>query len=126
LPAPPPRSASSSPSSSVAIAEPPARKPAAPPANRRKHTRARVTVSACIRTPDYGDDVAICEDMSRGGLRFKSRKPYSKGAMIEVAVPYSPETHSIFVPAQIVHVEELSEQKFFRCGVAYLASSPVR
>jgi hypothetical protein len=34
-------------------------------------------------------------------------------------VPYSPGPSSIFVPAQILYVQELDEQKFFRCGVAY-------
>jgi hypothetical protein len=58
--------------------------------------------------------------MSRGGVRFKSRKQYFQGNTIEVAVPYSPGAQSIFVHARIAFVQELPEEKLFRCGVAYL------
>jgi hypothetical protein len=58
--------------------------------------------------------------MSRGGLRFKSRKRYFERSSIEVAVPYAPGGQSIFVHARIVYVLELPEEKLFRCGVAYL------
>jgi hypothetical protein len=61
--------------------------------------------------------------MSRGGLRFKSRKRYFERSAIEVAVPYTPGTQSIFVHARIVFVQELPEEKLFRCGVQYLGSA---
>ena len=102
---------------------PPAANPAARPVNRRKHVRAKVNLTACIRNAALDEDVVVCEDMSRGGLRFKSHKRYYETSMIEVAVPYSPDALSIFVSAQIIYVEELAEQKLFRCGVAYLKSS---
>jgi hypothetical protein len=125
---------------SIAVEEPPVPKPIAPPAastqvptatsktatalkNRRKHARTRVTVAACVRTQNYGDDVAICEDMSRGGLRFKSRKLYTAGATIEIAAPYSPETQSIFVAGKIVFVQEIPDQNYFRYGVAYVPAA---
>jgi PilZ domain len=95
----------------------------APGVNRRKYVRARVTVAACIRSAGFGDDVAICEDMSRGGIRFKSRKQYLEGDSIEVAAPFSPETQSIFVTAKIVFVQKIADQDFFRCGVVYLPLS---
>lgn len=88
--------------------------------NRRKHARTRVTFQACVRRPGSADDVVICEDMSRGGFRFKSKRQYSEKTMIEVAVPYSPGSQAIFVPAQIAYVQELPEQKMFRCGAMYL------
>jgi hypothetical protein len=56
-------------------------------------------------------------------LRFKSKKQYYQQTMIEVAVPYSPGVQSIFVPGKIVYVQELPEQKLFRCGVAYTRAS---
>ena len=90
--------------------------------NRRKHPRTRVNFKACVRRPNLQDDIVACEDMSRGGLRFKSRHKYSEKTLIEVAVPYSPGDQAIFVPAQIVYVQELPEQKFYRCGVMYLRS----
>jgi len=40
--------------------------------------------------PGSTNDVVACEDMSRGGLRFKSRRKYTEKMLIDVAVPYSP------------------------------------
>ncbi len=101
-------------------------KPSAPRANRRKHPRVKVAYSACIRHPGRGDDVVQCEDMSKGGLRFKSRQRYYPQTLIEVAVPYQPGQPAIFVPAQIVFAEELPEQRLYRCGVQYLKSTKPR
>jgi PilZ domain-containing protein len=99
-------------------------KPAVAPDNRRKHRRTKVTFKACImRAGSNEKDIVTCEDMSRGGLRFKSKKQYYEQTMIEVAVPYSPGSQTIFVPGKIVYVQELPEQKLFRCGVAYTRSS---
>jgi hypothetical protein len=88
--------------------------------NRRKHTRTRVNFKACVRRPSSTDDVVACEDMSRGGLRFKSSREYFEKTLIEVAVLYSQGDQAIFVPAQIVYVQELPEQKLYRCGAMYL------
>jgi len=93
------------------------------PGNRRKHARAPVKFKASIRRPGMPDDVVSCEDMSRGGLRFKSKKQYFASTMIEVAVPYAPGGQSIFVPAQIVYVHETPVEGVFHCGVAYIKSS---
>jgi hypothetical protein len=90
--------------------------------NRRKHARMRVNFKACVRRPNSEDDIVVCEDMSRGGLRFKSRKQYFEKMLVEVSVPYSPGDQAIFVPAQIVYVQELPEQKVYRYGVMYLRS----
>ncbi len=97
--------------------------PLARPENRRKHVRTKVGLKACIRSFAHGDDIVTCEDISRGGLRFKSCKPYTEEFKIEVAAPYSAGAQNIFVPAEIVHVVELKEERMFRCGVAYLRSS---
>jgi PilZ domain-containing protein len=91
--------------------------------NRRKYVRTKVNCKACIRQPGQTLDVVVCEDMSRGGLRFKSRKRYFERSTIEIAAPYTPGTQSIFVNARIVYVQELPEEKLFRCGVQYLISS---
>jgi hypothetical protein len=88
--------------------------------NRRKHARTRVNLKACVRRPDFPDDVVACEDISRGGLRFKSARKYFEKTLIDVAVPYSPGDQAIFVPAQIAYVQELPEQKMYRYGVTYL------
>ncbi len=87
--------------------------------NRRQHVRTKVNFKACVRSFTFGEDIVSCEDISRGGLRFKSRKPYAEKAQIEVAAPYAAGAAGIFVRAHIVYVHELPEQKLFRCGVAY-------
>jgi hypothetical protein len=88
--------------------------------NRRKHVRTKVNFKACVRSESYREDIVTCEDMSRGGLRFKSRKRYPEKTLIEVAAPYQPGAAAIFVSARIVFVQELTEEKLFRYGVAYL------
>lgn len=90
--------------------------------NRRKHVRTRVNFKGCVRSFSFGDDIVTCEDISRGGIRFKSRKEYTVKTDIEVAAPYSPGSLNIFVRGQIVRVEEVPGEKFFRCGVAYAKS----
>ena len=93
--------------------------PAPRPENRRKHVRTKANFKACVRTFAFGDDIVNCEDISRGGIGFKSRKPYAAKTEVEVAAPYSPGSPSIFVRGEIVHVTEIKEEKLFRCGVAY-------
>jgi hypothetical protein len=105
---------------------PPPDKPAFPRGNRRKHPRVRVTYSACVRHPDRGDDIVVCEDMSKGGLRFKSHKHYYAQSLIEVAVPYAHGQPAIFIPGLIVFVEELPEQRLYRYGVQYLKPTKSR
>jgi hypothetical protein len=90
--------------------------------NRRKHARMRVNFKACVRRPNLQDDIVTCEDMSRGGLRFKSSQKYFEKTLIDVAVPYSPGDQAIFVPAQIMYVQELPEQKLHRYGAMYVRS----
>ncbi len=95
-------------------------KSSAPRVQRRKHPRVKVTYSACIRSPERGDDIVTCQNMSKAGLSFHSNKEYSAQCLIEVAVPYEPGQPAIFVPGQIVFVEELPEQRLFCCGVQYI------
>jgi hypothetical protein len=104
---------------SSAYASPGDRVPAAPLDNRRKHARTKVGYKACVRRSGFTDDVVTCEDMSKGGLSFKSRKQYYERTSIEVAVPYSVGGNAIFVPAEIVWVVEITKDKLYRCGVAY-------
>jgi hypothetical protein len=107
------------PSEAETIESPSDLKPALRPENRRKHVRTKVKFKGCVRTFAFGDDIVDCEDISRGGLRFKSRKHYTVKTEIEVAAPYSPGSPNIFVRGQVVHVEEVAGGKSFHCGVAY-------
>jgi hypothetical protein len=91
--------------------------------NRRKHPRTKVNYKACVRRSGFPEDVVTCEDMSKGGICFKSRKQYFPRTEIEVAVPYSPGANAIFVPAEIAWVVEVTKDKLYRCGVAYRRTS---
>lgn len=113
IPAPPPPPA---PAQEPQPAVPP---PPPPPKNRRREVRARVNLKACIRFSG-SEEIVACEDMSRGGLCFKSRTHYMEKSVIEVAAPYSPGSQPIFAFAEIMHVQELPKERRFRCGAAYL------
>lgn len=106
-----------------AYSSPTDRKSAVPLDNRRKHPRTKVSYKASIRRSGFTDDIVTCEDMSKGGLCFKSRKQYFKGTDIEVAVPYSPGGNAIFVPAQIAWVVEITKDKLYKCGASYRRTS---
>jgi hypothetical protein len=89
-------------------------------ANRRRYPRIRVNYIALVRHAERGEEFVQCEDVSRGGLRFKSTSRYVEQTLIEVAAPYSSGQAAIFVAARIVYVQELPEQNLFRYGVQYL------
>jgi len=95
-------------------------KSGAPGVNRRKYPRIKVNYIALVRHAERGEEFVQCEDVSRGGLRFKSTSRYMEQTLIEVAAPYSSGQPAIFVPARIVYVQELPEQNLFRYGAQYL------
>ena len=86
--------------------------------DRRKYARTKTAIHACVRAEESREEV-VCENISRGGLCFKSQKLYAEGASVEVAVPFSREMESIFVPAKIIYIQKLPEKNLVRCGVAY-------
>jgi hypothetical protein len=94
--------------------------PAPAPQERRREKRTAMKAAACIRYYG-GEKVVECEDVSRGGFRFKSRKAYPTGMRIEAAVPYAKSSVNIFVTVRIVYQQELSGG-FYRHGVAYVES----
>jgi hypothetical protein len=88
------------------------------PQERRRGKRTAMKAAGCIRC--YGGEVIFeCEDVSRGGFRFKSREAYPTGMSIEAAVPYAKNSVNIFVAARIAYHQELSSG-IHRYGVAYV------
>jgi hypothetical protein len=87
----------------------------------RRDKRTTVKLAACVRHSGR-EEAVVCEDMSRGGFRFKGRRRYPEGTRIEAAVPYVPSNMNIFVPARIVYHQKLSDGSY-RHGVTYLKSS---
>jgi hypothetical protein len=95
--------------------------PEARTGNNRQNVRVAVKqITACIRQAGFGEEIVRVDDLSRGGLRFRSLNTYYEGSRIEVAVPYSRHGANIFVPARIVRFQDLPESKFKEYGVAYL------
>jgi hypothetical protein len=64
--------------------------------------------------------VAVCEDLSKGGLAFRSRNQYPEGSRVEVAVPFTPGSSAIFVPIRIVFSVAIPSAGLFKHGAAYL------
>jgi len=87
---------------------------------RRNRTRVKARVLACIRRRGFQEEVAVCEDLSKGGIAFRSRNEYPQGTRLEVAVPYTPGTGAIFVPIRIVFSQHIPSAGLYRHGAAYL------
>jgi hypothetical protein len=89
-------------------------------APRRTRKRVKARVLACIRRRGFQEEVAVCEDLSKGGISFRSRNEYPKGTRVEVAVPFTPGSGAIFVPIRIVFSAPIASARLFRHGAAYI------
>jgi len=89
-------------------------------APRRNRTRVKARVLACIRRRGFQEEVAVCEDLSKGGISFRSRNEYPEGTRVEVAVPFTPGSSAIFVPIRIVFSQPIVSAGLFRHGAAYI------
>jgi hypothetical protein len=87
---------------------------------RRNRTRVKARVLACIRRRGFQEEVVVCEDLSKGGISFRSRNQYPQGTRLEVAVPYTPGAGAIFVPIRIVFSQPIASAGLFRHGATYL------
>src|SRR6202140_3715104 len=87
---------------------------------RRNRTRIKARVLACIRHRGFQEEIAVCEDLSKGGLSFRSRNQYPEGSRVEVAVPFTPGTGAIFVPIRIVFSQAIPSAGLHRHGAAYI------
>jgi hypothetical protein len=87
---------------------------------RRNRTRVKARVLACIRRRGFQEEIAVCEDLSKGGISFRSRNQYSEGSRVEVAVPFTPGSAAIFVPIRIVFSQAIPSAGLYRHGAAYV------
>jgi hypothetical protein len=87
---------------------------------RRNKTRIKARVLACIRRRGFQEEVAVCEDLSKGGISFRSRNQYPQGTRLEVAVPFTPGSSAIFVPIRIVFSQAIPAAGLYRHGAAYI------
>jgi hypothetical protein len=90
------------------------------PLGARWKPRIQTRLPACVRQAGQPDDVAVCENISRSGLCFRSVRRYVKGSRIEVAVPYAQGAANIFLPGNIIYIQELASAGLFRHGAAYV------
>jgi hypothetical protein len=90
------------------------------PIHERRDPRISLRVDVCIRHPILGDEVVLTENVSRGGIRFKSSRDYTIASLIEAALPYVPGAANIFAPGRIVYREEHPATEMRSYGVAYL------
>ena len=86
----------------------------------RNRARIKARVLACIRRRGFQEEIAVCEDLSRGGLAFRSRNQYPEGTRLEIAVPFTPGNSAIFVPIRIVSSRLIPAAGLYRHGAAYL------
>ncbi len=98
-------------------ARPPAEERVIP---RRNRSRVKARILACIRRRGFQEEVAVCEDLSKGGLSFRSRNQYPEGTRVEVAVPFAPGAGAIFVPIRIVFSQSIPSAGLYRHGAAYI------
>jgi hypothetical protein len=87
---------------------------------RRNRTRVKARVLACIRKRGFQEEIAVCEDLSKGGISFRSRNQYPVGSRVEVAVPFTPGSSAIFVPIRIVFSQAITAAGLFRHGASYI------
>jgi hypothetical protein len=94
---------------------------ASPIEERRKNRRTAMKTAGCIRFS--GVEVIVdCEDVSKGGFRFKSTKEYPEGTRIEAAVPYIKFSNNVFSLASIMYCHKIPDGQF-RHGVTYTKTS---
>jgi hypothetical protein len=88
--------------------------------NERQDVRTGAKVSACIRHSFLGDEIVTTENISRGGMSFRSFNRFEVGARIEVALPYTHGGANIFTAARITHVTAEPGGKMFVYGASYV------
>jgi hypothetical protein len=91
----------------------------------RRRIRLKTRLTACIRQSGGDDELAVCEDISPIGMCFRSKRRYDADALIEVAVPYAPDSANIFLSARVVYSEEMPKAGLFRHGTEYSTTHTV-
>lgn len=86
----------------------------------RETTRYETHLTACVRAKPGTEEMAVCENVSRQGVAFRTKNRYVEGSQVEVAVPYTPGMANVFVPAVVIHVRALPTAGLFRHGAKYL------
>ncbi len=88
--------------------------------NRRRFTRTNLRKQGCVRQPGSDPDIVLVLDMSRGGVRFESKRIYRRFSWVEIAVPYiGGGCAEVFVPGRIARVVERKDG-MLEYGIVYV------
>ena len=97
--------------------------PAPPPPeseNKRRFTRTNLRKPGCVRQPGSDSDLVQVLDMSRGGVRFESKRVYRRFSWVEIAVPYiGGGAAEVFVPGRVARIIERKGGKY-EYGMEYV------
>lgn len=69
--------------------------------DQRADPRKPLSVPACIKSAQHGDDIVLTHDVSEGGASFRSLNNYARGDKVEIAIPFFPATANVLASAQI-------------------------
>ena len=86
----------------------------------RKEIRFSLKFTACVRSLQWGEEVVMTEKLSRSGFSFQSERCYAVDDLVEIAVPYNPDSGNIFVLGRIAHHEGNPGQGRTHYGVSYI------
>jgi CheY-like chemotaxis protein len=102
----------------------------APPSERRRHHRVKVSLPVRIRggvgTTDPFEDMVTTTDVARGGLLIETgRGGYYVGQALEVTYPYSSDTDSINTPKRATVVRATTSSAFYFAIALRIDNGPV-
>jgi PilZ domain len=81
---------------------------------------AGLRMRACLRHPQFGDEIVTTESVSRGGLSFRSAKDYDTSLPMQVAVPFLSGAANIFAPVHIERKEFLPAMRLTLYTLIYI------
>jgi hypothetical protein len=86
---------------------------------KRKHGRVNMKTVACVGPLGPSADKVDVENISRGGMCFRSSRTYREDSWVQVAVPYTEGAANIFVAGRIVRSRKINNE-LTEYGVEYV------
>ncbi len=86
----------------------------------RKYVRLSLQMKAFIRDPQGWEEIVVTENISRGGFRFRTKKHYTEGWKIQIALPYSECGYNIFSSARIRYAAPVTGTDENTYGAEYI------
>ncbi len=86
----------------------------------RVDPRVDLSLTGCIQTNQYGEDIVLTENVSEGGVCFRSRNRYAGGTLVGAAIPYLQGRANVFVQARITWSKYRSAEGLTAYGLSYI------